>query len=80
MSNFNLNSLKGRFAEQLVQDWACFSALRKKYPTILTTYLASDALSLYDVNMTQNIELVFGNEHTGVSEEVRTPQMVILLF
>ncbi|MFL9485610.1 TrmH family RNA methyltransferase [Chitinophagaceae bacterium LWZ2-11] len=50
---------------------ACFSELRKKYKTILTTHLSSDAISLYDINFTDSIALVFGNEHTGVSDEVR---------
>jgi tRNA (guanosine-2'-O-)-methyltransferase len=50
---------------------ACFEALRKKYDKILTTHLASDAVNLYDINLTESIALVFGNEHAGVSEEIR---------
>jgi tRNA (guanosine-2'-O-)-methyltransferase len=49
----------------------CFSSLRKRYSTILTTHLSSDAVGLYDINMTQPIALVFGNEHSGVSDEIR---------
>lgn len=49
----------------------CFSSLRKKYATILTTHLSSDAVSLHSINFTKNIALVFGNEHEGVSEEIR---------
>ena len=49
----------------------CFQALRKKYASILTTHLSTDAVSLYQVNLAQSIALVFGNEHSGVSEEVR---------
>jgi tRNA (guanosine-2'-O-)-methyltransferase len=48
----------------------CFVELRKKYSTILTTYLSTDAVSLYQVNLTKPIALVFGNEHSGVSEEL----------
>lgn len=48
----------------------CFSALRKKYSTILTTHLASDAVSLYELDFTKSVALVFGNEHSGVSEEI----------
>jgi tRNA (guanosine-2'-O-)-methyltransferase len=48
----------------------CFEALRKKYSTILTTHLASDAVSLYNLDFTKTIALVFGNEHSGVSEEI----------
>lgn len=49
----------------------CFSLLRKHYSTILTTHLSSDAISLHDIDFTQSIALVFGNEHSGVSEEIR---------
>jgi len=49
----------------------CFIELRKKYSKILTTHLSSDALNLYDINFTQTLALVFGNEHSGVSEEIR---------
>lgn len=49
----------------------CFKALRNHYETILTTHLVSNAISLYDIDFTKSIALVFGNEHDGVSEEVR---------
>jgi len=50
----------------------CFGELRKKYPLILTTFLSSSAISLYSINFTSPVALVFGNEHDGVSEEIRT--------
>lgn len=49
----------------------CFSSLRKHYSTILTTHLSSDAVSLHSIDFTQSIALVFGNEHSGVSDEIR---------
>jgi len=49
----------------------CFSSLRKYYSTILTTHLSSDAVDLYSLDLAQSIALVFGNEHSGVSEEIR---------
>jgi tRNA (guanosine-2'-O-)-methyltransferase len=49
----------------------CFSSLRKNYSTILTTHLSSDAVSLHEMDLTKSIALVFGNEHSGVSEEIR---------
>ncbi len=49
----------------------CFTALRKRYTKILTTHLSSDALGLYEIDMTEPIALVFGNEHSGVSEDIR---------
>lgn len=64
----------------------CFTALRKNYSKILTTHLSSDAVGLYEINMTEPIALVFGNEHSGVSDEIRAladgnfiiPQMGII--
>lgn len=49
----------------------CFTALRKKYAIILTTHLSGDAVSLYQTDLTQSTALVFGNEHAGVSDEIR---------
>ena len=49
----------------------CFSELKKKYSKILTTHLSSDALNLYEIDLTQPVALVFGNEHSGVSDEIR---------
>lgn len=48
---------------------ACFSQLRKEGFRIYATHLASDAVSLYDLDLTQPAALVFGNEHRGVSDE-----------
>jgi tRNA (guanosine-2'-O-)-methyltransferase len=50
---------------------ACFRELRKKYAHILTTHLSADAVSLYQLDLTQPVALVFGNEHAGVSDEIR---------
>ncbi len=49
----------------------CFAELRKHYSKILTTHLSSDAVGLHEIDMTQPIALVFGNEHSGVSDEIR---------
>ena len=49
----------------------CFASLRKRYSTILTTHLSSDAISLHSIDFTKSIALVFGNEHSGVSDEIR---------
>jgi tRNA (guanosine-2'-O-)-methyltransferase len=49
----------------------CFAALKKKYSRILTTHLSSDAIGLYNIDFTSTIALVFGNEHAGVSDEIR---------
>ena len=64
----------------------CFAVLRQQYHRILTTHLATDAVNLYDIDFTGSVALVFGNEHEGVSEEIRAmadgnfivPQMGII--
>jgi len=48
----------------------CFEAVRKKYQKVYTTHLSSNAVDLYELNLTENVALVFGNEHSGVSEEL----------
>lgn len=49
----------------------CFEAVRQRYSTILTTHLSTDAVSLYDIDFSGSLALVFGNEHSGVSGEIR---------
>jgi tRNA (guanosine-2'-O-)-methyltransferase len=49
----------------------CFSSLRKQYSKILTTHLSSDAVSLHSIDFTKSIALVFGNEHSGLSDDIR---------
>ena len=44
----------------------CVADVRQKFKTILTTHLSSDA-----IDFTQSVALVFGNEHDGVSDELR---------
>jgi tRNA (guanosine-2'-O-)-methyltransferase len=48
----------------------CFAELRKRYKKIYTTHLSSDAAGLHELDLTQPVALVFGNEHSGVSEEI----------
>jgi tRNA (guanosine-2'-O-)-methyltransferase len=65
---------------------SCFETLRKKVDRIFTTHLSGDALSLYEMDLTGRTALVFGNEHSGVSDEIRAlsdgnfiiPQMGII--
>lgn len=49
----------------------CFLSLRSRYSSILTTYLGNDSISLHKLDLTKSIALVFGNEHSGVSDEIR---------
>lgn len=50
-----------------VQD--CYNQLQKENKKIYTTNMNKDSISLYDIDMTEPIALVFGNEHLGVSDE-----------
>ncbi|MBN9380412.1 MAG: RNA methyltransferase [Chitinophagaceae bacterium] len=56
---------------QFTDAGECFTRLRNNYDKIYTTHLDSEALGLYEMDLTQRIALVFGNEHAGVSEEIR---------
>ena len=49
----------------------CFAELRKRYKKIYATYLSEDATALHQLNLTEPVALVFGNETFGVSEEIR---------
>lgn len=48
---------------------ACFGVLREQGKRILTTGMSNEAISLYSVDFTEPIAIVFGNEHAGVSDE-----------
>ncbi len=47
---------------------ACFAAVRKKCDLILATHLGEAAKSLYDLDLTRPVALLFGNERKGVTE------------
>ena len=55
---------------QFTDPVKCFAALRQQYQKIYTTQLSTDAVSLYQLTLTVPVALVFGNEQTGVSEEI----------
>jgi tRNA (guanosine-2'-O-)-methyltransferase len=48
---------------------SCFGTLRAEGFTIFATHLGRRSVSLYDVDLTKPVALVFGNEHRGVSNE-----------
>ena len=54
---------------QFTDAQECFKILRSKYDKIYSTHLSDDAVSLHDLNLTQSVALVFGNEHDGISKE-----------
>lgn len=47
----------------------CMKALKEKYRHIYATHLGERSASLYELDLTEPVALVFGNEHSGVSEE-----------
>jgi tRNA (guanosine-2'-O-)-methyltransferase len=57
--------------KQFTDAAECFQDVRNNFPLILTTHLSSDAVNLYDIDFTRPVALVFGNEHSGVSEDIR---------
>ncbi len=46
---------------------ACFSHVRNNYHKVFSTHLSEEAVSLYDLELTGPVALLFGNEHDGVS-------------
>src|SRR5690606_36072606 len=46
----------------------CMQQLKDQGFTILATHLGAASSSLYSLDLTQRVALVFGNEHAGVSE------------
>lgn len=73
----NWGFLSARSAEKWVtlhhfdETADCIAQLKQQQFTILTTHLSSDAISLYEVDFTKRIALVFGNERHGVSNTIR---------
>ena len=50
-----------------IQD--CYDRLHEEGFTICATHLGKTSRSLYDLDLTKNVALVFGNEHRGVSDD-----------
>jgi tRNA (guanosine-2'-O-)-methyltransferase len=69
-SRSSSSALKWLTIHQFDNTEECFSTIRKKYSKILATHLEENAISLYELDLTQKIALVFGNEHSGVSDEI----------
>lgn len=49
---------------------ACLAEVRKRYQRIYTTHLAANSVGLHALNLTESVALVFGNEHSGVTDEL----------
>ncbi len=49
---------------------ACFAHVRQECHFIFGTHLGTNSVSLHELDFTQNIALLFGNERDGLTEEV----------
>jgi tRNA (guanosine-2'-O-)-methyltransferase len=47
----------------------CYDSYRKRGFKVYASMLSEDAVSLYDLDLTEPCVLVLGNEHRGISEE-----------
>lgn len=48
----------------------CFRDIRSRFDTVLCTHLGESAHDLYDLDLTESLCLVFGNERDGVSQDL----------
>jgi tRNA (guanosine-2'-O-)-methyltransferase len=55
---------------QFTDAAACFREVKSRFSKVYTTHLGAGSKDLYDLNLTETLAFVFGNEHSGVSEEV----------
>ena len=55
---------------QFTEAATCFAELRKNFSKIYTTHLSTDAADLYELDLTETVALIFGNEHSGCSDDI----------
>ncbi len=48
----------------------CMQAVKVKYNKVYATHLSQDSVSLYDLELTGSVALLFGNERLGLSPEI----------
>ncbi|MES2775944.1 MAG: RNA methyltransferase [Bacteroidota bacterium] len=65
------SALKWLTIHQYDNAEACFGELRKRNFRIYTTWLGDGSADLYEMDFTTPVAIVFGNEKTGVSDEIR---------
>ncbi|MEM9991290.1 MAG: RNA methyltransferase [Bacteroidota bacterium] len=51
---------------------ACFEAVKGKYEKVYSTMLGEHTKSLYELDLTESVALLFGNERTGLTPETAT--------
>lgn len=77
----NIQQKWGRKSSASAQKWLtvhrffeiadCVKIVRQRYSRLLCAYLDASAPSLYSLDLTEPVALVFGNEKWGISEELR---------
>lgn len=63
------SAVKWMKVHQFTDGRACFDAVKKKYNKVYTTHLAENTQSIYDLQLTDSVALVFGNERQGLTRE-----------
>jgi tRNA (guanosine-2'-O-)-methyltransferase len=48
---------------------SCFEHVKSRYSKVLSTHFGEDSVSLYDLDLTESVALMFGNEKDGLSKE-----------
>ncbi|MCB0698593.1 MAG: RNA methyltransferase [Chitinophagaceae bacterium] len=48
----------------------CLSVVRSRYNKLYASYLGESSYGLYDMDMTESVALVFGNEREGITDEM----------
>ncbi len=48
----------------------CIAVVKERYDKLYASYLGEGSQSFYDVDFTESVALVFGNERDGMSEEI----------
>ncbi len=71
-SNASVSAAGWLTIHQYTDTDECMKAVRQKCDKIYATHLGVQSHSLYDLNLTEKVALVFGNEHAGVTEECLT--------
>ena len=72
----------GRRSNAGVADWmtihqftdvdSCIREVKKHHEKIITTALGKNTKSVFDIDFTQNMAVVFGNEARGISDQLLT--------
>ena len=48
---------------------ACFKHVKSRYDKIYSTHLDANSFELHELELSESVALLFGNEHEGVSQE-----------